>query len=131
MGEPERCQYSSKQAVFLVEVGPACYIATWYVDGKKIVSRSGALRHRLRILLYDTPVPTMISLEGGGFSAWAILRPDNVTHCTLDLSLPKKHQTCSQVLRGTRVLSEPFSPNDVTEDASAQSLEPSMPQAVP
>ena len=90
MGDPERCQYGSKQAVFLVEAGPARHVAALYVDDTKIVGQSGALRHRLRILLYDTPVPTMISLERGGFSAWATLRPDNVTHRTLDLSLQKK-----------------------------------------
>ncbi|UCC30101.1 MAG: hypothetical protein JSU86_18125 [Phycisphaerales bacterium] len=50
--------------MFLVEAGPARYVAALSVDGKKIVSQSGALRHRLRNLLCDKPTPTMISIEG-------------------------------------------------------------------
>lgn len=124
----ERC-VDGQQALFFVEAKLFRYVAALFVDGKKIVSQSGVLRHRLRNFLYDMAIPTMISLEGGGFSAWATLRPNTVTHCTLDLSLQAKHQMCSRVLQGTPALSEPSSPNDVAGDGSAEPLEPSTPQA--
>ena len=83
-----------KKASFVVEVKLFRYTAALFVDGRSIVRRSGVLRDRLRNLVTVDAVPTMVHLEGSGFSAWATLRPRAVTDCSLDLRLQLKQQIC-------------------------------------
>lgn len=72
-----------KHAVLLVEAKLFRYTAALFVDGRRVVGRTGALRDRLRNLVSGSPLPTAISLAGGGFSAWATLRPNAVAECRL------------------------------------------------
>jgi hypothetical protein len=65
-------------------------------------------------------LPTMVHLEGGGFSAWATLQANAVTYCNLDLSLPLKLQACSQVMSGVQSFPEACAASDATQVASAQ-----------
>ena len=90
----EKSVYGRK-ASFVVEAKLFRYTAALFVDGRSIICRSGVLRDRLRNLVTVESGPTMVHLQGGGFSGWATLRPWAVTDCSLDLSMQlKQHIRC-------------------------------------
>jgi len=73
------------QAVrFVVEAKLFRFTACLFVDGRKIVSQSGALNDRFHNLISDAALPTMVSLHGDGFSAWATLQANSVMDCSLE-----------------------------------------------
>ena len=98
-----------KKASFVVEAKLFRYSAALFVEGRKIAHRSGMLRDRLRSVFSDVATPTIIHLEGGGFSAWAALRPHAVTDCSLGLSLQLKQQVYSRVASSVPLRLEPLS----------------------
>lgn len=99
-----------KKILFVVEAKLFRYSATLFVEGRKVVSQSGALNDRLRGLFCDATLPTVIHLQGCGFSGWATLRANTVMACSLDLSLQRKQQICSQALQTVSELAELLSP---------------------
>jgi len=76
-----------RQAIFVVEARLFRFSAYLYVDGRKLVCQSGALNDRLRNLYSNTALPTMVNLQGEGFSAWATLRANAVTAYSLEPEL--------------------------------------------
>ena len=86
------------EGLFVVEVKLFRFTAALYIDGRKVVQHTGRLNHRIRNLLSDSMPPTMIALESGDFSAWAMLRANAVTYCKLDFSLPCKHRLVRNAL---------------------------------
>ncbi|MCH8966355.1 MAG: PilZ domain-containing protein [Planctomycetes bacterium] len=85
------------EAVFVVEARRFRYAASLSIDGKRVAGQTGALRDRLRSLLCPVAVPTLVHLEGGGFSAWAALRANTVNDCNLDLSVALKKKIFAAV----------------------------------
>jgi hypothetical protein len=86
------------EGLFVVEAKLFRYIASLSVDGRMVARQTGALNDRIRNLFFDSVPPTMVNLEAGDFSAWAMLRANTVTYCQLDLSLRWKHRICMSVL---------------------------------
>ena len=84
--------------VFVVEAKLFRYQATLFVDGRKTTSQSGVLRDRLRNLMGYKGLPTMIHLESAGFSAWATLRANEVSSCSLDPDYGVTREICSHAL---------------------------------
>lgn len=97
-----RRSMDGREALFVVEAKLFRFTAFLYIDGKKVASRTGMLNNRACNLFSDSVPPTMINLEGGDFSAWAVLRANAVPYCELDLSLRCKHRLCMKVLDGAR-----------------------------
>ncbi len=93
-----RRSVGGSEGLFVVEAKLFRFIASLYIDGRKIADQTGRLNNRIGNLFSDSAPPTMINLEGGDFSAWAMLRANAVTYCNLDLSLPCKHRLCMSVL---------------------------------
>ena len=85
------------EAVFVVEARRFRYAASLSIDGERVAGQTGVLRNRLRNLLCPVAVPTLVHLEGGGFSAWAALRANTVTDCNLDLSVALKKKIFAAV----------------------------------
>lgn len=85
----------------VVHVKLTRFNATLFVNERKVVCQSGVLLDRLRSLWTDAAMPTMIHLEGEGFSAWATLRANEVTRCRLDLSASRLQERCQELLFGS------------------------------
>lgn len=92
-----RTNVYDKRASFIVEAKLFRFTAALWVEGKRIVRRSGMLRDRLGNLFCDAAIPTLIHLKGGGFSAWATMQANAVTDCRLGPSLSLKQQFRSRV----------------------------------
>lgn len=75
-----------QRAALVVEARLFRYTAALSVNGRRVVSRSGVLRERMRNLCSNSGHPTTITLTSGGFSAWAVLRPNAVMQCGLEPS---------------------------------------------
>ncbi len=76
-----------REACFVIDAKLFRYTATLHVDGRREAAQTGTLRDRLLNLVSNRAFPTMIHIEGGGFSAWATLRPNAVLNCTLEQSV--------------------------------------------
>lgn len=95
-------EVDGKTARFVVDVKLSRYHASLFVDGRRVVSQSGVLLDRLLNLWTDAALPTMIHLEGEGFSAWATMRPHKVLRSSLDLSVAGLENRCRRLVFGTR-----------------------------
>lgn len=93
-----RRSVDGNEGLFVVEAKLFRYIASLSVDGRMVARQTGALNKRIRNLFSDSVPPTMVNLEAGDFSAWAMLRANTVTYCELDLSLRCKHRICMSAL---------------------------------
>ena len=74
---------ADKQVRFDVEAKMFRYIATLYVDGRKVKTQIGPLNDRLRNLYSEEAMPTVISLEADAFVAWATLRTNKVCYVSI------------------------------------------------
>ena len=88
-------------ARFIVDVKLTRYNASLFVGGRRVSKQSGVLLDRLYNLWSDAALPTMIHLEADGFSAWATMRPHQVTRCRLDLSVAGLQDRCQRLVFGT------------------------------
>lgn len=86
-----------KEAELVVTVTLLCYTAALWVDGLRVSVASGALRGRFEGLLGRGPGPTMLHLEGAGFTAWAALKPNAVFDAGLDIQPGLKRQIVPRV----------------------------------
>ncbi len=91
----------NRRASVVVDAKLFRYQASLYVDGQKVVCRAGRLRDRFDNLFSPTGRPTMVHLEGGGFAAWAAVRPNAVTDAGIDVCMPIKQRMIEQ-LRGSQ-----------------------------
>jgi hypothetical protein len=87
-----------RKASFIVEAKLFRYTAALVVEGREVVRRTGALRARLQNLFCEAAKPTLIHLQGGGFAAWATVQANEVTDCSLDISLPLKQRIHAKFL---------------------------------
>ncbi len=72
----------------LVEAKLFRYAAALWVNGDKVASQSGMLRDRVRNLFGQSGPPTAVVLTGGGCSARALLQPNAVVDCGIDVGRP-------------------------------------------
>ncbi len=79
---------SGTRAELMVQAHLFRYTAALRVNGRKVASRSGALCDRFRNLFCESAAPTAIVLAGRGCSARALLYPNAVGECGIELASP-------------------------------------------
>ena len=120
---------NEREAIFTVEARLSRYRAALMVDGRKVAWQSGALNGRFWNLFSANASLTAVRLEGDGFSACALLSPNNIKSCALDLSVDARDEPCGQAIEHTP--SSPAAPDRAADDSpDAESPEECNAEAV-
>lgn len=114
---------NGREVLFVVDAKLFRYTARLDINGRRVVSRSGVLRDRAKNIFSKTACPTTIRLNGAGFSASATMRPNAVTHCSLEACPEPTHPACPTIPHEPGYLDSPLP--DAAE-SFAQSPQPAL-----
>jgi len=75
------------------------YAATIHVDGRPVATGRGKLNHRIGNLFSPNALPTLVHIDTGTLSGWAVVRPNIVIDAWVDISIPMKQELGSRLRR--------------------------------